>query len=122
MLVPVPPEDFGALGLLSLRRAIRRVQAGPNPRLRMLGFLLSMVNKSLSIHSSYEADLRSVYGEEVFATVVPLAKDYKEAVLARRPVGVFKPRRRRGPGDGDARRRDPRAARAGCLRRGGRLT
>ena len=92
VLVPVPPEDFGALGLLSLRRAIRRVQAGPNPRLRMLGFLLSMVNKSLSLHTSYEADLRSVYGEEVFTTVVPLAKDYKEAVLARRPVGVFKPR------------------------------
>jgi chromosome partitioning protein len=92
VLVPVPPEDFGALGLLSLRRAIRRVQAGPNPRLRMLGFLLSMVNKSLSLHASYEADLRSVYGEEVFTTVVPLAKDYKEAVLARKPVGVFRPR------------------------------
>lgn len=92
VLVPVPPEDFGALGLLSLRRAIKRVQAGPNPRLRMLGYLLSMVNKSLSVHSSYEADLRDVYGDEVFATVVPLAKDFKEAVLARKPVGLFKPR------------------------------
>jgi chromosome partitioning protein len=58
----------------------------------MLGFLLSMVNKSLAVHSSYEADLRGVYGDEVFTTVVPLAKDYKEAVLARKPVGLFKPR------------------------------
>jgi chromosome partitioning protein len=92
VLVPVPPEDFGALGLLSLRRSIRRVQAGPNPRLRMLGFLLAMANKSLSVHANYEADLREVYGAEVFETVVPLAKDFKEAVLARKPVGVFKPR------------------------------
>ena len=92
VLVPVPPEDFGALGLVSLRKAIRRVQAGPNPRLRMLGFLLSMVNKSLSVHQSYEADLRGVYGADVFETVVPLAKDFKEAVLARKPVGLFKPR------------------------------
>jgi chromosome partitioning protein len=92
VLVPVPPEDFGALGLLSLRRAIRRVQAGVNPRLRMLGFLLSMANKALSVHASYEADLRAVYTDEVFATVVPLAKDYKEAVLARKPIGIFKPR------------------------------
>lgn len=92
VLVPVPPEDFGALGLLSLRRAIRRVQAGPNPRLRMLGYLLSMANKALSVHASYEADLRAVHGAEVLATVVPLAKDFKEAVLARRPVGLFKPR------------------------------
>ncbi len=92
VLVPVPPEDFGALGLLSLKRAIKRVQAGPNPRLRMLGFLLAMANKSLSVHANYEADLREVYGAEVFGTVVPLAKDYKEAVLARKPVGIFKPK------------------------------
>jgi cellulose biosynthesis protein BcsQ len=52
VLVLVPPEDFGALGLLSLRRAIKRVQGGPNPRLRMLGFLLAMANKSLSVHAS----------------------------------------------------------------------
>jgi chromosome partitioning protein len=92
VLVPVPPEDFGALGLLSLRRAIRRVQAGPNPGLRMLGFLLAMANKTLAVHASYEADLRDVYGAEVFTTVVPLVKDFKEAVLARKPVGLFKPR------------------------------
>jgi chromosome partitioning protein len=92
VLVPVPPEDFGALGLVSLRRTIKRVQAGPNPRLRMLGFLLAMANKSLAVHVNYETDLRAVYGNEVFQTVVPLAKDFKEAVLARKPVGLFKPK------------------------------
>jgi chromosome partitioning protein len=92
VLVPVPPEDFGALGLLSLRRTIRRVQAGPNPRLRMLGYLVSMANKSLAVHTSYEADLRAVHGNDVFTTVVPLAKDFKEAVLARKPVGLYKPK------------------------------
>jgi chromosome partitioning protein len=92
VVVPVPPEDFGALGLVSLRRTIRRVSSGPNPRLRMLGYLPSMVRKSLAAHRSYEADLREVYGADVFVTVVPDAKDFKEAVLARRPVGIFKPR------------------------------
>jgi chromosome partitioning protein len=92
VLVPVPPEDFGALGLVSLRRTIKRVQSGPNPRLRMLGYLLSMANKALSVHAAYESDLRAVYGDDVFAAVVPLAKDYKEAVLARKPVGIFKPK------------------------------
>jgi chromosome partitioning protein len=92
VLVPVPCEDFGALGLVSLRRAIKRVQAGPNPRLRMLGFLLSMVNKSLAVHQNYELDLRNTFTDEVLTTVVPLAKDFKEAVLARKPIGLFKPR------------------------------
>ena len=92
VLVPVPPEDFGALGLVSLTRAIRRVQAGPNPSLRLLGYLVTMFDKRLAVHTSYEADLRAVHGDAVFRTVVPLAKDFKEAVLARKPVGLFRPK------------------------------
>ena len=44
----------------------------------------------------------------MFATVVPLAKDYKEAVLARKPVGLFKPRSAAAKVMVGARRRDPR--------------
>ena len=51
-----------------------------------------MFNKTLGVHISYEADLRQVYGDDVFATVVPLAKDYKEAVILRQPVGHYKPK------------------------------
>jgi chromosome partitioning protein len=58
----------------------------------MLGFLLSMVNKSLAVHQNYELDLRNTFTDEVLTTVVPLAKDFKEAVLARKPIGLFKPR------------------------------
>ena len=60
-----------------------------------------MFNKTLGVHISYEADLRQVYGDDVFDTVVPLAKDFKEAVILRQPVGHYRPkspRRRSSPG------------------------
>ena len=36
--------------------------------------------------------LRKLYGPLVFAAPFPLAKDYKEAVAARLPIGAYKPK------------------------------
>ena len=58
----------------------------------LVGYLITMFTKTLSVHMSYEADLREVYGDDVFGAVVPLAKDFKEAVAARLPVAAYKPR------------------------------
>ena len=58
----------------------------------LIGYLITMFNKSIGVHISYEADLRQVYGDDVFRTVVPLAKDFKEAVIMRKPVGMYKAR------------------------------
>lgn len=92
VVVPLQAEDYGAQGLVAIRRSIRQVQAEANPTLVLIGYLITMFNKSLGVHTTYEADLRQVYGADVFSTVVPLAKDFKEAVILRKPVGHYKPR------------------------------
>ncbi len=92
VVVPLQAEDYGAQGIVGLQRAIRRVQAGPNPDLVLVGYLVTMFVKTLSVHISYEADLREVYGDDVFRALVPLAKDFKEAVILRKPVGLYKPK------------------------------
>jgi chromosome partitioning protein len=91
-VVPLQAEDYGAQGLVAIRRSLARVHAEANPDLKLVGYLITMFNKTLGVHVSYEADLRQVYGEEVFRTVIPLAKDFKEAVIMRKPVGMYKPR------------------------------
>jgi chromosome partitioning protein len=92
VLIPVQTEDYGSQGLVAVKKTIRRVQAGPNPDLRLLGILPTMVNRKLSVHASYEADLRQIFGAEVFEAVMPLSTDYKEAVMVRKPVNLVKPR------------------------------
>jgi chromosome partitioning protein len=51
-----------------------------------------MYDKRLGIHGAYESLLREEYGDDVFANVFPMAKDFKEAVAARQPISHFKPR------------------------------
>jgi chromosome partitioning protein len=92
VVVPLQAEDYGAQGLVAVRRSILQVQAETNPDLVLLGYLVTMFNKSLGVHTTYDADLRAVYGADVFSAVVPLAKDFKEAVILRKPVGRYKPR------------------------------
>ena len=92
VIVPLQAEDYGAQGLVAIQRSLSRVRAEANPALALIGYLITMFNKSIGVHISYEADLRQVYDADVFTSVVPLAKDFKEAVIMRLPVGHYKPK------------------------------
>ncbi|MGE5757170.1 MAG: ParA family protein [Planctomycetaceae bacterium] len=92
LVVPLQAEDYGAQGLGPVCAAVEAVRAGLNPGLRLLGYLLTMFDRRLGIHLSYEAVLRGYYGADVFSTTIPLATDFKEAVASRQPVGHYKPR------------------------------
>jgi chromosome partitioning protein len=92
LVVPLSPEDYGAQGIIDVQESVALVQAGPNPALGLLGFLITMHDKRLGIHTAYEALLRKLYGADVFANPFPLAKDYKEAVASRLPISHYKPK------------------------------
>jgi chromosome partitioning protein len=92
VVVPLQAEDYGAQGIVYVQKAFDLALGRHNPRLRLLGYLLTMFNKSLGIHGAYERQLRTLYGAQVFRATVPLAKDFKEAVAARLPVAAYKPR------------------------------
>ena len=49
-----------------VQEAIAAVQAGPNPALALAGYLLTMVDKRLTVHATYEALLRELYRHTVF--------------------------------------------------------
>ncbi len=92
IVIPVQAEDFGAQGLGPVRAAVASVQGGPNPDIRLAGYLVTMYDKRLGIHLAYEAKLREMFGEDVFAAQFPLAKDFKESVASRQPIGFYKPK------------------------------
>jgi chromosome partitioning protein len=92
VVVPLLAEEFAAGGVAKIQEPIRRATRTVNPRLAVLGYLLTMFNKSLMVHLECEGDLRQTLGGAVFDAVVPLAKDFKEAVTVRKPVGAYRPR------------------------------
>jgi chromosome partitioning protein len=92
IVIPLQAEDFGSQGLAPVLECVETVQAGPNPRLALAGFLLTMFDRRLAVHATYEAMLREMYGPAVFTATIPRAKDFVEAVACRRPVTLHKPR------------------------------
>jgi chromosome partitioning protein len=92
LIVPLQPEDFGAQGIADVQDSIDRVVAGPNPELKLLGFLVTMSNPRLSVHKGFEQLLRTHYGAAVFTTTIPISADYKEAIVQRKPVTQYKPK------------------------------
>ncbi len=92
LIVPLQPEDYGAQGIADVQESVALVQAGPNPALGLLGFLLTMVATRKTIHQLYEERLRALYGAAVFAARVPEAVDYVEAIARRLPIAQYKPK------------------------------
>jgi chromosome partitioning protein len=92
VVVPLQAEDFGSQGLAPVQEAIETVRSDVNPRLELAGYLLTMFDKRLTVHASYEAMLRELYRHAVFQNVIPRAKDFVEAVAARQPVSEYKPK------------------------------
>lgn len=92
LVVPLQPEDFGAQGIADVRESIDLVTAGPNPVLRLLGYLITMCTPRLAVHRGYEQLLRATYGDDVFETTVPISIDFKESIVQHKPVALYKPR------------------------------
>lgn len=92
LIIPVQPEDYGIQGLAAVERSINMVRATINPRLMMLGVLVSMYGARKAVHQAYDALLRETYGDAVFATRVPHAIDLAEATMNHTPLAWYKPR------------------------------
>jgi chromosome partitioning protein len=92
LIVPLQPEDFGAQGITDVQESISRVAAGPHPALKLLGLLITMNNGRLAVHKGFERLLRAHYGPAVFETTIPISADFKESIVQRKPVALYKPR------------------------------
>ena len=68
------------------------VQAGPNPGLELLGYLITMVSPRRTVHQLYEERLRAAYGADVFDARIPEAADFVEAIARRLPIAMHKPK------------------------------
>jgi len=91
VVIPVPPEDFGTQGLRVVQQAVENAQR-LNPSLRLLGHVVTRYDSRLLVHQAYEKRLRSLYGDQVFQTVIPEAAAFKVALACRQPVNISSPR------------------------------
>lgn len=71
VLVPMQCEFFALEGLSQLINTIERVRSGLNPRLSLLGIVLTMVDRRNRLTENVADDVRAVMGDKVFRTEIP---------------------------------------------------
>ena len=71
VIVPLHCEYFALEGIADLVATIRRVRASLNPKLDILGVLLTMYDDRTNLGQQVASDIRSFFAEKVFTSVIP---------------------------------------------------
>ena len=89
LLIPLQSEFFALEGLSQLLSTVERVRSGPNPRLTILGVLLTMSDRRNRLSEAVAADVRAVMGKQVFNTSIPRNVRLSEAPSHGLPALVY---------------------------------
>jgi chromosome partitioning protein len=92
VLVPVRAEHFALRGLVKILRAIEDVRARENPRLTLLGILVTMFDARTTLGTEVLQEIRRYYaprGVRVFETVIPRSIRFAAAPAYHRQPAVW---------------------------------
>jgi chromosome partitioning protein len=89
VLVPVQAEYYALEGLSQLVKSVELVRARLNPRLKIGGVLLTMVDGRTKLSAEVEGEVRRHFGDRVFRTTIPRSVRLAEAPSHGLPVIVY---------------------------------
>ena len=89
VIVPLHCEYFALEGIADLVATIRRVRASLNPKLDILGVLLTMYDDRTNLGQQVASDIRSFFAEKVFTSVIPRNVRLGEAPSHGLPVILY---------------------------------
>jgi chromosome partitioning protein len=89
VLVPVQAEYYALEGLSQLVKSVELVRARLNPRLRISGVLLTMVDGRTKLSSEVADEVRRHFGDRVFRTTIPRSVRLAEAPSHGLPVIAY---------------------------------
>lgn len=90
-IVPLEPADWGAQGVGQVTEAIDCVRSHHNPKLHLLGYLISRYKQRRKYHDIYCRQLREHFGNDVFDTAIPDLAGYEQAVTHAVPPNIRRP-------------------------------
>jgi chromosome partitioning protein len=92
VIVPLEAADWGAQGIRQVAEAIQYVRQRFNPRLRLLGYLVSRYKRFRTYQRTYLAGLRKHFGDEMFDTILSDLAEFEKSVTDRIPVTIRAPK------------------------------
>jgi chromosome partitioning protein len=97
VIIPLEAADWGAQGIMQVTAAVEHVRQYYNPRLKLLGYLVSRFKRARTVQQTYLQQLRRHFGDLAMDTVIPDLASFEQSVVERIPV-VLRPRSTRAAG------------------------
>ena len=91
VLIPVQTQYYALEGLKQLLETVEIVKQRFNPRLRILGVLLTFVETNTTLSRQVQQQMREYFGQLVFDTVIHRNTKLAEAPSAGQPVLLYDP-------------------------------
>lgn len=86
VLIPVQAEYYALEGLGQLMSVVQRVRESLNPKLEILGVVVTMFDARTSLSDQVSKELRKYFGPKVFKTVIPRNVRLAEAPSFGKPI------------------------------------
>jgi chromosome partitioning protein len=91
VLIPIQSSFYALEGTDDLLETIEKVKARPNPDLRVLGVLVTLFDKRTTLAREVFEQIRSVFGGQVFETVITKSVRLEEAPAYKESIFTFAP-------------------------------
>jgi chromosome partitioning protein len=91
VLVPIQSSYFALEGTDDLLETIEKVKARPNPKLELLGVLITLHDKRTTLAREVHEQIRRVFGPKLFETVITKSVRLEESPAYKESIFSFAP-------------------------------
>ncbi len=91
LLIPIQSSYFALEGTDDLLETIEKVRQRPNPELQILGVVITMHDKRTALGRDIQDQIRKVFGDKVFRTVISKSVRLEESPAYRESIFTFAP-------------------------------
>ena len=91
VVIPLEAADWGAQGIIQVTEAINYVRRRYNPRLTLLGYLVSRFRRARAVQQSYLVELRKHFGPLAFDILIPDLARFEKSVTLGVPITLHAP-------------------------------
>jgi chromosome partitioning protein len=91
LLIPIQSSYFALEGTDDLLETFEKVRQRPNPELQILGVVITMHDKRTALGRDIQDQIRKVFGDKVFRTVISKSVRLEESPAYRESIFTFAP-------------------------------
>jgi chromosome partitioning protein len=92
LLIPIQSSYFALEGTDDLLETVKRVKSRPNPKLQLLGILITLHDRRTTLSNDIVQQIRQVFGDKVFDTTISKSVRLEESPAYKESIFTYAPR------------------------------